>query len=205
MRISESDAIKLLAALTSAPRWVTALLPADGSTFKWGGEFWWEATSAILSVCFALVETYAAAYMMRAWRESKSEAHSRRLLALWVATLLVLVVVMAPPVFANVAKLPLSSLPTLLLIAWAVCVAASPFLVVGGVGYAERARAIQSDAKRIAPAPVAEASETERVAPAFVCHTCGYEARSQNALNGHSLKHRTNGHAAKTTVGEADA
>jgi len=198
VKLSESDSIKLLAALTSAPRWVTALMLADGARFSWGDSLWWQASSAVLSVMFAGVETYAAAYMMRAWREAKSESHSRRLLCLWVATLLVLVAVMSPAVFANVARKPLDSFPEWLLFAWSICVAASTFLVVGGVGYAERTKSAPSVAKANMSAALADDSDAKAdesgALPVFICEKCGFTRHTQNALNAHRSKHTANGH-----------
>ncbi len=141
MKEHEADNIKLLAALTAAPRWVTALVVADGAAFTWGDARAWAVLSAVLSVLFDGVETYAAAYIMRAWRQSKPGSQAERaLFALWLVTLAVLVVVMTPPIYANTTHTAFDSLPNAVLLAWSICVAASTFLVVGGVGYAEKTR-----------------------------------------------------------------
>lgn len=47
-------------------------------------------------------------------------------------------------------------------------------------------RAKRSDADSLR----ASASESERNSSARICSECGYIAKSQNALNGHSVKHR---------------
>lgn len=142
MKEYEADLIKLLAALTAAPRWMTALIIADGATFIWADTDFWRILSAVLSVLFAGVETYAAASMMRAWRQARpGTSPERNLFWLWLVTLLVLVVVMMPPIYANTTRIAFQNLPGWVLLIWSICVAASTFLVVGGVGYAEKARA----------------------------------------------------------------
>ena len=190
MKEHEADIIKLLAALTAAPRWVTALVVADGAAFTWGDARAWAVLSAVLSVLFAGVETYAAAYIMRAWRQSKPGSQAERaLFALWLVTLAVLVIVMTPPIYANTTHTAFDSLPNAVLLAWSICVAASTFLVVGGVGYAEKTRTAKASESEPRPLP----SETEAVKSGWVCGICGFVAKNQNALNGHSKAHR-NGH-----------
>lgn len=198
--MKESDAIKLLAALTAAPRWVTALVIADGGAFTWGHSPAWSIGSAALSVLFAAVEVYAAAYIMRAWRAAKPGTQAERVLfALWIVTLGALVAVMAPAIYANVQGVTFASLPPALLIGWSICVAASTFLVIGGVGYADRAPAY-------APIPTASKSETgavriERIpqaaldAPAsvYLCDICGASYEKAGAYAAHMRwKHPVN-------------
>ena len=135
----EADIIKILAALSAAPCWMTALVIADGAAFTWGDTDLWRITSALLSVLFAGVETYAAAYIMRAWRQAKPGTQPEKVLFfIWSFTLPVLVVVMTPPIYANTIRIEFHTLPPFILLVWAICVAASTFLVVGGVGYAEK-------------------------------------------------------------------
>jgi hypothetical protein len=159
MKYNESDIIKICAALTSSPRWITALMLADGAVFSWGNEAWWQITSALLSVLFAVVEVYATGYMMKAWRETKSEVQSKRLFVLWVSTLVVLVAVMSPSVYVNVSHSAFDSLPLELRVVWSICVSASVFLVIGGVGYAERAKS--EVLERNLPKPTEAKSESE--------------------------------------------
>ena len=95
----EAAAIKVMAALAAAPRWVTALMPADHAVFPWGGAIWWQVTSAILSLMFAAVEVWATAFIMRAWRDMKpGSLDEHRLRWLWITSLVLLVVIMAPAV-----------------------------------------------------------------------------------------------------------
>lgn len=185
--INEATAIKIAAALSAAPRWIVALLPADGGRFTWGDAPAWIVTSAVLSVCFCVVEVYAASFVMRAWRNAKPGTQPERVLfALWVSTLVVLVAVMSPPMFANVMRREFSALPEPLIAVWNVCVAGSTFLVVGGVGYAERApmRAdapvVRTDAAHDARNANADAAQVK-----VVCSQCGAECKSTQALAAH--------------------
>jgi hypothetical protein len=186
MREHEADIIKVFAALTAAPRWVAALVVADGGKFVWGEYEWWAIGSAILSVLFAAVETYAAAYIMRAWRRAKPGTQTERVLfGLWVSTLFVLVCVMAPPIYANTTGTPFNSLPLPVMLVWSVFVASSTFLVVGGVGYAERpVNAIATQSERPATQAVAIATPV-----ALTCETCGRSFANRFALSAHQRSH----------------
>lgn len=167
---SEATAIKIAAALSAAPRWIVALLPADGGRFTWGDAPAWIVTSAVLSVCFCVVEVYAASFVMRAWRNAKPGTQPERVLfALWVSTLVVLVAVMSPPMFANVMRREFSALPEPLIAVWNVCVAGSTFLVVGGVGYAER-RTDAPQQSHSAPDMRKDAPQDARTANADAAH-----------------------------------
>lgn len=99
----------------------------------------------MLSMLFAGVETYAAAYIIQAWRQAKPGTQpGKALFGIWRFTLLVLVVVMPRPIFANTIRIEFHTLPPLILLLWSICVAASTFLVVGGVGYAAKTRTLKA-------------------------------------------------------------
>jgi hypothetical protein len=194
MKEHEADIIKLLAALTAAPRWVTALVVADGAAFTWGDAPLWSILSAVLSVLFAGVETYAAAYIMRAWRQSKPGSQAEcALLALWLVTLAVLVVVMTPPIYANTTHTAFDTLPGAVLLAWSICVAASTFLVVGGVGYAEKTRTLRATASDAASEAERRSSDALATNTSLACDVCGATFANRFALSGHMRAHK-NGH-----------
>lgn len=161
-KLKESDIIKLSAAVSAAPRWVTALIIADGAQFIWGDDAWWRITSALASLVFAIVETYAAAYMMRSWRDTGDKV----LGVLWVTTLIALTAVVAPPIYANTMQVDFNSLPWWIVLTWSVCVASSTFLVIGGVGYADRVSRAPTQEPKVELAPVQERNPSIiRVAP----------------------------------------
>ena len=124
------------AAISAMPRWVTALILADGATFPWFDSNAWKIISIIAAMAFAVVETYAAAYIMSAWRSAQKQPKTN-LRNLWVAILALLTIIMAPAIYANTFHSPFADLSKWIQIGWSVCVAVSTFLVVGGVGYAE--------------------------------------------------------------------
>lgn len=136
MKNRETLIIKIAAAIAAAPRWVTALTPADQAKFLWGEAIWWSVISAVSSLAFAVVETWAAYYMVKAW--SKATGPSKHvLLRLWVLSLVFLTGIMAPAVFTNAKGLEFSSLPLYVLIPWSLFMAGSTFLTIGGTSYAD--------------------------------------------------------------------
>lgn len=205
MKEYEADIIKLLAALTAAPRWMTALIIADGATFLWADTDFWRLLSAVLSVLFAGVETYAAAYMMRAWRQAKpGSSPERNLFWLWLVTLLVLVIVMTPPIYANTTRIAFQNLPGGVLLIWSVCVAASTFLVVGGVGYAEKTKGLGSSSLKANPvADERRSSDVPASLETLVCDVCGAAFPNRFALSGHKRVHRTGQDAQPASRSEA--
>lgn len=139
--MKHSNLIKILAALTAAPRWAIALMPADGAMFPWSSAWWFEIASGLLSLAFAAVEIWATAFVMRAWNEAQDngdERLARNLRRLWVGTLIILAVTIVPPAYANVMRVNVNTFSPLVIIPWLACVAASTFVVIGGVGYADR-------------------------------------------------------------------
>lgn len=115
---------------------------ADGAAFTWGESGWWQIASAILSIFFAVVEVWATAFIMRSWSQTlPASMDEKRLRFLWAATLGLLVAVMSPPIYCNVSHLEMRFLPDVVRLPWAICVAACTPVVIGGVGFAERADA----------------------------------------------------------------
>ena len=146
--MKHSQSIKIFAALTAAPRWAIALMPADGAMFPWSSEPWFEIASGLLSLAFAVVEIWATSFIMQAWHEAQATGDinlARNLRRLWVTTLVVLAAALVPPMFANVMRVNVNTFNPWLLGAWLTCVAASTFLVIGGVGYADRAQPAAQD------------------------------------------------------------
>lgn len=139
MKLSQSSLIKIAAVVTAAPRWVIALLAAEGFILPETWRAWWVIVSAFLSLGMAIVEGFAFSYMLTAWRNQKDKASDR---LFWMALLaaLVFVAVMSPSISAGVRGIPLSALLTndWTLHAWSISVAMSTITVVAGVGYAEK-------------------------------------------------------------------
>lgn len=139
MKINLPATIKIAAVITSSPRWVIALLAAEGFNLppEWHG--WWVIASAFLNLGMAIVEGFAFAYILTAWRNQKDKGSDRLFwMALFSAS--VFVGVMFPSISAGVRGVSLSELLTndWTLHAWSVAVAMSTITIVAGVGYAEK-------------------------------------------------------------------
>lgn len=172
--MKHSNAIKIAAAVTAAPRWAIALMPADGAMFPWSSTPWFEIASGVLSLCFAVVEIWATSYIMQAWHEAQAEGNdrlARNLRRLWVATLIVLAAALVPPMYANVMRVNVNTFAPGLLAAWLVCVAASTFLVIGGVGYADRAQPVASNTDTAATDTATETQDEPQAQPAETLNT----------------------------------
>jgi len=162
--------IKFFAVVTAAPRWVVALMAAEGLTLPDEWLWWWIAASAIMAASMAVVEGVAFSYVFSAWRKSSGKA-SNILGALAFATAVIFVAVLSPYIAASVRGVALSEilLAPLALYIWSACVAASTIAIVASVGYAQKAqgstqaeRKPQAEMKQIAPVSVNVAQDTRK-------------------------------------------
>ena len=130
--------IKVAAVAVAAPRWIGALLEAEGVPLpaEWRG--WWVIFSAVCAAGMALVEAGAFAYCLRSWRGMTGR--SANVMALLIgASAVTFVVVLSPYIAANVSKVSMSRLLTGgWLLAWSVAVALSTILIIASVGYAQK-------------------------------------------------------------------
>lgn len=101
--------IKVAAVAVAAPRWIGALLEAEGVTLpvEWRG--WWVIFSAVCAAGIALVEAGAFAYCLRSWRGMSGR--SVNVMALRIgASAVTFVVVLSPYIATNVRKTAMSKL-----------------------------------------------------------------------------------------------
>ena len=101
--------IKVAAVAVVAPRWIGALLEAEGVPLpaEWRG--WWVVFSAVCAAGMALVEAGAFAYCLRSWRGMTGR--SANIMALMIsASAVTFVVVLSPYIAANVSKVSMSKL-----------------------------------------------------------------------------------------------
>lgn len=181
----QADVIKVAAVITATPRWVGALLAAEGFMMPEAWGVWWVPISAIFSAGMALVEGFAFAFVFNAWRLDRSKT-SNRLLWLAMLSALVFILVLAPFIAAQVRA---ETLETVLgtgwaLWLWSASVAASTIVIVASVGYAQKQRPqtqAGASAARIA------AQESARVAQ-HICW-CGEARDTQQGLAAHTKKH----------------
>jgi hypothetical protein len=130
--------IKIAAVAVAAPRWIGALLEAEGVPLpaEWRG--WWVIFSAVCAAGMALVEAGAFAYCLRSWRGMTGRSANVMALMIGVSAM-TFVIVLSPYIAANVAKVTMSALLTGgALLVWSVAVALSTILIIASVGYAQK-------------------------------------------------------------------
>ena len=139
MKLTQPNLIKIAAVVTAAPRWVIALLAAEGFLLPESWLGWWVIVSAILSLGMAIVEGMAFSYIFNAWKAQKDK-RADILFAIALFSALVFVGVMSPSISAGVRRVPLGDLLTedWTLHLWSVAVSLSTITIVAGVGYAEK-------------------------------------------------------------------
>lgn len=184
--------IKVAAVITAMPRWVTALLRAEGFEVppEWIG--WWLPLSAIMSAGMAIIEGWAFAYVFSAWRNQKGKAAGR---LLWLASLsaVLFIAVVTPSISASVTKSAMSDIldAPWKFHGWAATVVAATISIVASVGYAQKelpARAGKATSTR-AIAPQKRPETGQAVSGDHICW-CGQSFAIQQQLAGHQKKHR---------------
>lgn len=199
-----ADIIKICAVVTAMPRWVGALLAAEGIIIpeEWRG--WWIVASAIFNAGMAVTEGLAFAYVFNAWRNQRDK-NADRLLWLAVVSGATFVIVLAPFIAAQVKSVTLAGMLSedWALWVWSASVAASTIVIVASVGYAQK-RTVIAPAKQGAKAEPAPAPL--EIAPSvFMCDDCEREFGTVQALSAHK-RHclgvvvATNGNGAKVAV-----
>lgn len=137
-KIKTVEILQISAGLAAALRWAIALMPLDGLPFALSSRPWFEPVSFFLSLTFAAVEIGATAYIMRAWRMEPDKHTQRGLMWLWIVALVLMVAAQVPPILANINGVAVTKYPFWFQSLWAVCGVAVTFVVIGGVGYAEK-------------------------------------------------------------------
>jgi hypothetical protein len=130
--------IKIAAVAVAAPRWIGALLEAEGVPLSTEWRGWCVIFSAVCATGMALVEVGAFAYCLRSWRGMTGR--SANVVALMIgASAMTFVVVLSPYIAANVSKQSMSALLTGgWLFTWSVVVALSTILIIASMGYAQK-------------------------------------------------------------------
>ena len=130
--------IKIGAVVTATPRWVAALLLAEGFVLPEAWLSWWIPISAILSAGMAITEALAFAFIFEAWR-NQQDRKANILLVFAAVAAVVFISVVSPYIVASVKGLPLAQvLSGAWLWMWAASVAASTIVIVAAVGYAQK-------------------------------------------------------------------
>lgn len=136
------DLIKIAAVVTAIPRWVVALMAAEGLGIPVEWRPAWVFFSAVSAVGMAIVEGMAFSYVFsgikRAW-QLKNSAHVYTLSALAVISAMLFVMVLAPALSATVRGVNVGVWikNDVALTAWQLVVAGATISIVASVGYAE--------------------------------------------------------------------
>lgn len=134
----QATIIKIAAVAVAMPRWIGALLEAEGVPLPAEWRVWWVVFSALCAAGMALVEAGAFAYCLRSWRAMSGRA-ANVMAVLVGASAGVFVLVLSPYIASNVSHTPMSQVLTgAALYLWAVAVALSTILIVASVGYAQK-------------------------------------------------------------------
>ena len=173
--------IKIAAVAVAAPRWIGALLEAEGVPLpaEWRG--WWVIFSAVCAAGMALVEAGAFAFCLRSWRGMTGR--SGNVMALLIsASAVTFVVVLSPYIAANVSKQTMSALMTgVWLLSWSMAVALSTILIIASVGYAQK-RPLTRQATDTTTSNASDATRRDTGASREVTRT---EFLTQWRANGH--------------------
>jgi hypothetical protein len=134
-----ADAIKLAAVATATPRWVAALLLAEGFTVPPEWLWWWVPLAALLNAGMAITEGLAFAYIFAAWKRANGR-QAGALFALACLSAVSFVGILAPYVAGAAVGATLAHMLGEAWAAWlwGVCVASSTMVIVAGVGYAQK-------------------------------------------------------------------
>lgn len=141
-RITTADAIKVAAVATAIPRWVGALLAAEGFAIPVAWLGGWVIFSAICGAGMAIVEGLAFAYVFNAWR-NESGRRANVLFVFAVLSGIVFTLVGAPYIAAQVRELRVADVlqNDAAWWLWSASVFASTILILISVGYAQRSDA----------------------------------------------------------------
>lgn len=135
---NQSDTIKQLAVITAAPRWVGALMLAEGFDIPLGWLWWWKPLSALLAVAMAGVEGWAFSYIFEAWRK---QGGGKLLFSFAMLAGVIFIIVLTPFIVMQSKATGLGeTLSGNGLWLWGAAVASSTIVIVAGVGYAQMDR-----------------------------------------------------------------
>lgn len=128
--------IKVATVVASAPRWVLALMAADGFSVP-SNLTWVHIVSGVFGGAMTILEGFAIAYILGVLAQA-SEKRSKTLTVLGFATMASFVILLAPSVMARLYSTSISEIvSTWVAWVWAIVVPMTTLLTVAAVGYAE--------------------------------------------------------------------
>src|SRR3990167_6419825 len=101
MKIDQANLIKISAVLTATPRWIVALLAAEGLHLPEEWSSWWIIFSALSAAGMAVVEGAAFAFVFNAWKRQQPGRVATRMLSLALISAALFVLLLTPSVAAS--------------------------------------------------------------------------------------------------------
>jgi hypothetical protein len=204
------DFIKVAAVVVALPRWVLALLAADGYAVpaSWA---WVHAVSAVFGSAMCVLEGIAIAYILGALVRAQGK-QIVILGTLTLATCATFAGVLTPSIYSRVTGAEIRAvLPAWGTWIWAACVALSTIATVGAVGYAQAvaegdaawrmvAGQWHAEAERLRADLAEQDAQMRQVAAQvaqptpYACASCERTFASQQALAAHIRHAHKNGH-----------
>lgn len=178
----QATLIKLAAVMASATRWIGALAASEGLYVPPEWMDWWRVLSFGMAASMAVVEAWAFAYALRAWRYMRPDSpQSKRLMELIVLAMVTFIAVMSPSIVSYVQHVEIDQvLFGAGLWIWGVAVTMSTISILMVVGYAQgRATATTGDTSNAQQATsntdVSTSNDTSNtdVAKTYTCVDCG--------------------------------
>jgi len=132
--------ITFFVVVVAIPRWVGALMAAEGFIIPTNWMGWWIPMSAIMAAGMAVVEAASFGYVFHAWKTQKDKKIARNLLILTIFSALVFILVITPYIASQVKHTTIDIVlqNDFFVFAWAACTSASTITIVASVGYAQR-------------------------------------------------------------------
>lgn len=169
--------IEVAVGLTLLPRWIPALMLAEGIPLPVSWRPWWVPLSATFNAGMAITEAAAIAYVFYAWHHSNGK-EAKRLLILAGAMVFTFSVVLAPFIASSITQVAIqlilaqasSFVPALL---WGTAVVLSTGVTVMAVGVAQGSEGIRGKQENVTEIPC----------------WCGEIFSSQHELDQHAQMH----------------
>lgn len=166
---TQANVIKISAIVVAMPRWIGALLDAEGVPLPPEWKPAWRIFSFVMSAGMAIVEAMAFSFVFQAWRDEKDEKRSNKLMALAILSAVAFVSVLSPYIYSSVRSVPISEvLSEIPLWGWSIAVAASTILIVMSVGYSQKMPREKRTATQDAKHGATNAKQEESIANAPV-------------------------------------
>lgn len=168
--------IEFAVILTALPRWIPALMLAEGFALPEAWLVWWIPISAVFNGGMAVAEAVAIAYVFSAWHRTRRREDRRVLLALTILMILTFSFVLTPYIVSSVLQIEIREILTNIgqygsvILLWGTAVVATTGVTVMAVGVATGSNADVPDTAK------------------FTCW-CGKKLENEDELAEHNFMH----------------